>query len=337
MSGWATLLNAQRRKNDEFYTRLIDIETEFSAYDADLFRGKTVLCPCDDPEWSNFARYFVERFAVLGLRKLIVTSVGPDTLVWGYPRQLDLFGGDPPPVGALSARGRVFVMESAGDAQNLDNWQYLNGNGDFRSPEVTAFRDEADFVFTNPPFSLFSEFVEWCVAGGVEFCVVGNVNAVAYVFVFPLIASGRIKVVSNAIGEFHLASGGTLKFGNVRWFTTLPRRRWFRGLLLETATWNVESGKCKSIREFGYRRYENFDAIEVPFVSVVPSDYCGVMGVPVTFVDFVDPELFELVGLAVRGLCPSGLMLPHPIGHSNPLVDGRKLFKRLLIKHRHVV
>src|SRR5699024_3277378 len=163
MADNTNLVSAKAAKNDEFYTQWDDIENEMQAYleyDPDVFRGKTILLPCDYPDWSNFTRYFAERFEQLGLKKLISTSYAAD-------------GGN----------GRVFVLE----VENEPQGEYLAGDGDFRSDEVTKLRDEADIVVTNPPFSLFREFMAWLVEGDVEFAVIGNMNAVTYKEIFPLI------------------------------------------------------------------------------------------------------------------------------------------------------
>ena len=150
MAGNTNLVAAKAAKNDEFYTQWNDIENEMQAYleyNPDVFRGKAILLPCDDPDWSNFTKYFAERFEQLGLKKLISTSYAAD-------------GGN----------GKVFVL----GGENEPQWEHLAGDGDFRSDEVTALRDEADMVITNPPFSLFREFMAWLAEGGVEFSVIGN-------------------------------------------------------------------------------------------------------------------------------------------------------------------
>lgn len=196
------LKEAKAAKNDEFYTQFHDIEVEMNAYleyDPNVFRGKTILLPCDDPEWSNFTRYFAAKFDELGLKKLISTSYAPDSKKYKTPYQPSLFEQDAPQFDKTktSVKGKIFILEKdkSGDGRiNIDDleWKYLDGDGDFRSKEVTKLRDEADFIITNPPFSLFREFLAWIMEGGKKFAVIGNMNAITYKEVFPLIKSNRI-------------------------------------------------------------------------------------------------------------------------------------------------
>ena len=194
----AHLSAAKKAKNDEFYTQWADIEREMNAYleyDPDAFRGKTILLPCDDPEWSNFTKFFALHFRDYGLKKLISTSYAPNSNAGLTSYLPTLFErGNPAYDKAKSMeRGRVFVLEEtdeSGDGViNIDDlqWSYLDGDGDFRSEEVIALRDEADIVVTNPPFSLFREFVAWLVVGQKKFTVIGNSNATTYSEIFPLI------------------------------------------------------------------------------------------------------------------------------------------------------
>ena len=276
---------AKAAKNDEFYTRWNDIENEMQAYleyDPDVFRDKTMLLPCDDPDWSNFTKYFAERFEQLGLKKLISTSYAAD-------------GGN----------GKVFVLEG----ENEPQWGYLAGDGDFRSDEVTALRDEVDMVITNPPFSLFREFMGWLVEGGVEFSVIGNMNAIACKEIFPLIKGNEMWLGASRMGAkcFALPSNAPVKanqheengvrlqkFGNITWFTNIEYGRRHEPLVLMSMEDNLLYGS-KRVRSAGYPKYDNYDAIEVPETKAIPSDYDGVMGVPVSFLDKYSPEQFEIV------------------------------------------
>ena len=172
----SNLKEAKAAKNDEFYTQFHDIEIEMNAYleyDPNVFRGKTILLPCDDPEWSNFTRFFAAKFDELGLKKLISTSYAPDSKKYKTPYQPSLFEQEAPQFdkAKTSVKGKIFVLEQdkSGDGRiNIDDleWEYLDGDGDFRSKEVTKLRDEADFIITNPPFSLFREFLAWTMEGG---------------------------------------------------------------------------------------------------------------------------------------------------------------------------
>lgn len=194
---------AKANKNDKFYTQWADIEREMNAcleYDPDLFRDQVLLLPCDDPEWSNFAKFFALHFVDFGLKKLISTSYAPDSNPAGASYQPTLFETDDPKFDETKTRvnGKKFVLEPkdiSGDGViNIEDlqWEYLDGDGDFRSPEVTALRDEADMVITNPPFNLFREFLGWVVAADKKFSMIGNSNAVTYVETFPLIQANRL-------------------------------------------------------------------------------------------------------------------------------------------------
>jgi len=184
----SNLSKAKNAKNDEFYTQYGDIEKEVNAYlefDPDVFRGKTVLLPCDDPEWSNFTRYFAQNFEPLGLAKVISTSYAPAAAA--YHREPTLWESssalfDP---AKTTTNGKIFTLTrdvSGDDRINVNDleWEYLAGDGDFRSEEVRALRDEADIIITNPPFSMFREFLAWIVEAGKRLVIIGNMNAITY-------------------------------------------------------------------------------------------------------------------------------------------------------------
>ena len=197
-----SLSAAKSAKNDEFYTQYYDIEREINAYlefDPDVFRGKTVLLPCDDPEWSNFTLYFAQHFQTLGLKKLISTSYAPESKKYKTVWQPSLFEQDAPQFdpAKTSIRGKIFELDHDIDGDGrIDfhdlQWRYLEGDGDFRSAEVTRLRDEADIIVTNPPFSLFREFLAWIVEADKKFLMIGNANAVTYKEVFPLIKDNKM-------------------------------------------------------------------------------------------------------------------------------------------------
>ena len=196
------LKEAKAAKNDEFYTQFHDIEIEMNAYleyDPDVFRGKTVLLPCDDPEWSNFTRYFAAKFDELGLKKLISTSYAPDAKKMKLLAEPSLFEKEAPQFDPQKAqtKGKIFVLEKdhTGDGHiNIDDleWEYLEGDGDFKSKEVTQLRNEADIIITNPPFSLFREFLAWIVEAHKQFIIIGNMNAITYKETFPLIKDNKM-------------------------------------------------------------------------------------------------------------------------------------------------
>jgi len=302
------LNQAKCAKNDEFYTQYADIEKEIFAYldyDPNVLRDKTILLPCDDPEWSNFTRFFVANFRRLGLKKLISTSFAVDSKTYKGKYQPSLFEMndakfDPQ---KTTRKGKVFILDGdkTGDCKiNIDDldWQYLNGNGDFRSAEVTALRDEADIIITNPPFSLFREFLAWIMEANKQFLIIGNMNALTYKEVFPLIKENKIWLgVSSGTKIFIKPDKTEQKMGNTCWYTNLEHGRRHQPLSLMTMTDNLRYSRHKEIREQGYQRYDNYDAIDVPFTDAIPSDYDGVMGVPVSFLDRYCPEQFEIVGI----------------------------------------
>lgn len=221
-----SLSAAKAAKNDEFYTQYYDIEREINAYleyNPDVFRGKTVLLPCDDPEWSNFTLYFAQHFQTLGLKKLISTSYAPDSKKYKTAWQPSLFEQDAPQFdpAKTSVHGKIFVLDHDRSGDGVIDfhdieWQYLEGDGDFRSPEVTVLRDEADIIVTNPPFSLFREFLAWIVEADKKFVIIGNMNALTYREVFPLIKDNKIwlgngfhngNAYFRSVGEREYASG----------------------------------------------------------------------------------------------------------------------------------
>ena len=327
-----TLNKAKAAKNDEFYTQFYDIEREMEAYldyNRDVFRGKTVLLPCDDPEWSNFTRYFAQNFETLGLKKLISTSFAPESKTYKYGYQLSLFETESPKFDKdkTKTHGKIFVLteDTTGDGvTNLDDlqWDYLEGDGDFRSKEVTKLRDEADIIVTNPPFSLFREFVTWIMEANKEFVIIGNQNAITYKELFPLLMNNRIWLGATGFSSdmvFGVPEGTVVKesdkkkaerlgyvgnytrLGNSCWFTNIDHGRRHQPLRLMTEAENMRFSKHKEIKGKGYQKYDNYDAIEVNYYDAIPSDYDGVMGVSITFLDKYCPEQFEIVGMAKRG------------------------------------
>ena len=345
------LTAAKKAKNDEFYTQYHDIEREMNAYleyNPDVFRDKTILLPCDDPEWSNFTKYFAQNFKTFGLKKLISTSYALDSK--GIPTttgdqrpfkgpfnappkgidrnfyQTSLFELNSPQFDPTktNSHGKIFVLT---DDENRDNrvdindlqWQYLDGDGDFRSDEVRKLRDEADIIITNPPFSLFREFLAWIMEANKQFSIIGNMNAITYKEVFPLIASNQIWLgpsISSGDREFQVPDSYPIKAagwridesGNkflrikgVRWFTNIEHGRRHQPLPLMTVEQNLKFSKHKEIRgKDHYERYDNYDAIEVPYTDAIPSDYNGVMGVPISFLDKYCPEQFVVLGIMQR-------------------------------------
>ena len=326
-SGNSSLGAAKTAKNDEFYTQYSDIEAEMNAYvefNPDVFRDKTILLPCDDPEWSNFTKYFAANFDRFGLRKLISTSYAKGA----GNRQLSLFEQESPLFDEVmhETHGKLFILErdvdgdGVVDSDDIEFTCYLEGDGDFRSAEVCALRDEADIIITNPPFSLFQDFVKWILTAEKQFIIIGNQNSVSHKDIFPLFQDGRMWLGAPFPGGnayFDVPEGADVSsyakgvynpdtkqvhFRNCRWFTNIDFGRRHEKLQLMTMAQNLKFNKKlvkKLADKYGvsvYPRYANYDALEVPFVEAIPSDYDGVMGVPRTFLDVHNPDQFEIVG-----------------------------------------
>lgn len=373
-----SLGRAKAAKNDEFYTVWADIEREVNAYleyDPDVFRDKVVLLPCDDPEWSNFTKFFALHFMDFGLKRLISTSYAPNSNAGAAFYQPTLFETSAPGYDESKSleRGRKFVLErediNNDGVINIDDlhWEYLYGDGDFQSEEVTRLRDEADVVVTNPPFSLFRNFVAWLIEGGVRFSIIGTNNAAKYKEIFPLIRDNRLW--KGATGNssdmvFAVPEAATVnesdrekaermgypttdeqaytRLGNSCWFTNIQHGLRHEPLQLMTMEDNRRYSKHKQVRESGYPRYVNFDAIEVGNVDAIPSDYEGVMGVPITFLDKYNPEQFEIIGTSLELAPPMSQFAEKgsfPTGGPNFYLkneDGsyRRTYERLAIRNR---
>ena len=358
----SNLHNAKTAKNDEFYTQYEDIEAEMNAYieyDKDVFRGKTVLCPCDDPEWSNFTKYFAANFERLGLKKFISTSYAQSS----SSAKVSLWEEESEQYDAEKHEkcGRLFILdEDTNGSGKIDKddlkWSYLSGNGDFRSEEVTALRDEADFIITNPPFSLFREFIAWVMAGNKKFSVIGNINAITYKEVFPLIKGNKMWIGNKFNGKamefivpdnykFTGTVNGTTRdgkryvgVGGTCWFTNIDLEKRHGVLSCMSMSDNLRYNK-KLIKKLNgdygvseYPKYDNYDAIEVPFSDAIPSDYNGVMGVPISFLDKYNPEQFEISGI-MTGAKGAGLTNGSD-GRLKFYVEGKGVYARILIKKK---
>ena len=355
-----TLSKAKVAKNDEFYTQYHDIEREVEAYleyDPDVFKDKTVLLPCDDPEWSNFTRYFAQNFERLGLKKLISTSYAYESKKYKGPIQLTLFETDAPQFDASKTQthGKIFVLtHDTNDNGHIDiedlQWEYLEEDGDFRSKEVTKLRDEADIIVTNPPFSLFREFLAWIVEAEKKFLIIGNINAITYKEVFPLIKDNKIwtgcrfnkrvngKNMTFLVPKTYPMSGTEVyidekgdKYVSVAgtgWLTNLDHGRRHQPLQLMTMADNLKFSKHKEVKgKDGYDHYDNYDAIEVPYTDAIPSDYEGVMGVPISFLDKYCPEQFEILGQMANTNVDN-------FNFGYPFVNGTRKYARILIRKK---
>lgn len=327
------LTNAKRVKNDEFYTQYSDIQKEIEAYldyNPNVFRGKVVYCNCDDPYESNFFRYFVLNFDKIGLKQLITTSYKPSPVA---NTQLQFFGDD---ITLAKSKGRPkitanrFIINEVrdidGDGEfnlkdvslqlkaNMHNeWAPLEGNGDFRSDESINLLKQSDIVVTNPPFSLFREYIKQLVGHDKKFLIIGNLNAITYKEVFPLLKENKVWLGATGNGSdmvFGVPKGANVaekdrekaarlgyvgdytRLGNSCWFSNLDHGRRHQPLPLMSKADIIKFGTEKP-----FEVYENYDAIEVPFVKYIPSDFDGVMGVPISFLDKYSPEQFVIVGM----------------------------------------
>ncbi len=318
--------NARKNKNDEFYTQFSDIQKEMNAYleyNPNVFKNKTILLPADDPEWSNFTKFFAQNFERFGLKKLISTSYAYESKKITEPYQLSLFESESPKFDKdkTKVKGKIFVLDKdenkSGkiDIEDLQ-WDYLEGDGDFRSDEVKKLRDESDIIITNPPFSLFREFVNWILEKDKKFIIIGHQNATSYKEIFPLIKDNKIWLgkgfdggATHFINKYYddYATAGEHKDGMIRvsgvvWFTNIDHGRRHQPLQLMTMKDNLKFSKHKEILENGYQKYENFDAIDVSFTDAIPSDYKGVMGVPITFLNKYNPDQFVILGFGAGEL-----------------------------------
>lgn len=350
--GNGNLTAAKRAKNDEFYTRLADIENELRHY-TDHFRGKVVLCNCDDPFESKFFEYFALNFNHLGLKRLMATCYSGSPVAGGE-YQPSLFDDDMPDEHGRRRKAYKAVVTSVRDMTGDGGIDMLDlkgllesgeaeltelhgdgtyGAGDFRSRECLELLDEADIVVTNPPFSLFREYVATLMEHGRKFVVVGNKNAVAYKEIFPLLRDGRMWLGFTMVKEFFvpdpLSNRGNVatdeegrpvaRFGNICWYTNLG---------IEKRHENLPLFRHYHGHEADYPKYDNYDAIEVSRVADIPMDYDGVMGVPITFMDRFNPDQFDIVG------CSYNYGRPREWPEDTdmvPIVDGRKVYKRLFI------
>jgi hypothetical protein len=368
----SNLSDAKKAKNDEFYTQFIDIEKEITAYLAfnpNVFRGKIILQPCDDPEWSNFTRYFAQNFQHFGLKKLISTSYAPNSKKYKTGYQPTLFETNNFQYDKTKtvSNGKIFTLTSditedgKIDIEDLE-WTYLEGDGDFRSAEIIKLRNEADIIITNPPFSLFREFLAWIIEANKKFVIIGNMNAITYKEVFPLIKNDKLwfgPSIRSGDREFQVpneypleAAGWRvdevgrkfLRIKGVRWFTNIDHGRRHEPMPLMTMADNLKFSKHKEIiNKNSYDYYDNYDAIDVPFTDAIPSDYDGVMGVPISFLDKYSPDQFEIVWQAsgnTRASAPKEILeklnyRKHPEDRGGcTIINGKRTYGRFLIKHK---
>jgi hypothetical protein len=363
------LHKAKGSKNDEFYTQFSDIQKEIEAYleyDPNTFKDKIVYSNCDDPYESNFFRYFVLNFNKLGLKQLITTSYKPSPVA---NTQLQMFGDDKTlihskgrpkitankiiinEVGDIDGDGEFNLMDVAKQLKtNKHNeWQPLKGDGDFRSNECIDLLKKSDIIVTNPPFSLFTEYVKQLFDFNKKLLIIGNINCITYKEVFLKIKNNEIWL-GNGMGrwisgfivpksydlfgtEARIDENGNrvVSTNNCLWITNLDHGRRHQPLSLMTMADNKRFNNKISKSEYCYKKYDNYDAIEVPYTDSIPSDYDGVMGVPITFLDKYNPDQFEIVGCSYDYGRPDNW---NKNINMSGTINGVAIYKRILIKHR---
>lgn len=282
----------QKAKNDEFYTQMNDIANECRYY-KEHFKGKMILCNCDDPYESAFFKYFALNFKTFKLKGLMTTCYNGSTI---SDHQLSLFSNEDEKTTRV-AHSIVLLPEHFSEYDRIDEdilkdviekkhlIQKLKGNGDFSSEECLEFLKQADIVVTNPPFSKFREFVSILMEYDKRFLIIGNKNAITYKEFFPLLKENKVWIGYTNVKEFVQPDGSIKKFGNIGWFTNLDITKRHEKLIL----W-------KNYTPEEYPKYDNYDAINVDKVAEIPCDYDGVMGVPITFLDSFSPDQFEILG-----------------------------------------
>ena len=290
MSTNANLHKAKDAKNDEFYTQLTDVSKELMHYKQN-FKDKTVLCNCDDPTLSAFWKYFHLNFSALGLKKLISTHYDKTQPTY----KMEYTGGNDNDI-------EVSVKTS------------LEGNGDFRNQECLDILDEADIVVTNPPFSLFREYVAVLMEHEKKFLIIGSLNAVKYSECFPFIMNNQMWLGNNNVHNFMQPDGTVKKFGNINWYTNLDFAKRHEKIIL----W-------KEYNDKEYPKYETYDAIEVSKVTNIPVNYNGIMGVPISFMSKYNPEQFEIVGEFNHGS-------DNIFDLAKPIINGKELYPRIAIR-----
>ena len=286
----ANLHKAKDAKNDEFYTQFTDVSKELMHY-KQHFKDKTVFCNCDDPTLSAFWKYFHLNFSTLGLKKLISTHYDKTQPTY----KMEYTGGNDNDI-------EVGVKTS------------LEGNGDFRNQECLDILDEADIVVTNPPFSLFREYVAVLMEHEKKFLIIGSLNAIKYSECFPFIMNNQMWLGNNNVHNFMQPDGTVKKFGNINWYTNLDFAKRHEKIILR-----------KEYNDKEYPKYETYDAIEVSKVTNIPVNYNGIMGVPISFMSKYNPEQFEIVGEFNHGS-------DNIFDLAKPIINGKELYPRIAIR-----
>ncbi len=316
----SNLNNAKKAKNDEFYTQFSDVEREINCYldyNSEIFVDKVIHCPCD-AEWSNFSHFFANNFSRLGLKALIMTCYNANGK------------------GLYAIVDKDYNKDGAINIKDVE-FKELHGDGDFRSEEIKNAMKKADFIFTNPPFSIFRDFIDVMVELDKKFSIIGNKNAIKYKNVFPLIKENKLWIGCNIPNNFIMPDGEVTKSVNglCRWFTNIPHGR----LYYSQKDWYMTMADNLKFNKkiTAYDKYDNYDAINVDSVDGIPRDYDGVMGVPITFFDKYNPNLFEILGCTDRG--GEGLLdkfkIKNASSYSVPTINNVAKYTRMLIKWKN--
>jgi len=340
-----SFIKANKAKKDEFYTQLIDIEKELKHYKAQ-FRGKVVYCNCDDPFESNFFKYFASNFNALGLKKLITTSYTKSPIVGGQMPLFEMEGLKPEGKEPFKIEIKEVPDTDKDGAINIDDVEYLlkhdkntatplSGSGDFRSDECIKLLKEADIVVTNPPFSLFREYVQQLIEYNKKFLILGNQNATTYKDIFALVKENKLWLGYDNGGtkwfqvpdDYDIQTESRIKvedgvkyfsMGNIAWYTNL-----------DTTKRHEELTLYKKYSPKEYPKYDDYDAINVNRYIDIPMDYDGVMGVPITFVDKYNPKQFEIIGI-------DRYVEDNPNYGRRFTINGKEIYARILIKNRNI-
>jgi hypothetical protein len=347
---------AKKNKADEFYTQWADIEKEVQTYlefDPDVFRNKTILLPCDDPEWSNFTKYFALHFQEYGIKKLVSTSYASDSKAYRSNYQTTLSEPNRPKYDGKKTyiKGKIFVLEK--EEVNLDGkidindleWNYLDGDGDFRSKECIDLLKQADIVVTNPPFSLFREYVAQLIEYDKKFLIIGNVNAITYKEIFKLVKENKVWLGASihsgdrefgVPNDYPLNAAGCrmdndgrkfIRVKGVRWFTNLDYRERHEDLAL-----------YKEYNPDEFPKYDNYDAVNVDVTKDIPKDYSGAIGIPITFLDKYNPDQFEILGMSASAGYNAEIVGIPFLGDKDarPLINGKNTYARIFIKNKKI-
>ena len=302
----SNLRKAAKVKNDEFYTQLTDIEKELRHY-KEHFKNKVIFCNCDDPKESNFFKYFALNFKFLGLKKLISTHYNKGEKSYKLEVTNDINNDG------------VINLD---DAVKID----LKSDGDFRSDECIEILKEADIIVTNPPFSLFREYIAQLMDYDKKFLILGNINTISYKESFEFIKSNKLWLGYNTVRWFITPSGELYETARTFWYTNLDIRKRHEDIILY---------KTYKNNELDYPKYDNYNAIEVSKTKEIPIDFNGYIGVPITFMDKYNPEQFEILGIMNTGEENKGIRY-QDTPHGRPIINGVEKYLRILIRHKRL-